>query len=88
MTINGVATILNPTYFNPQGTDWVEAKPDGGFTMPTKRPYDKPQMTAYAVKDIVEQIGPAQAAGASGTVDTHPFYDSTLQGRSGSKLRR
>lgn len=56
--------------------------------MATKRAYEKPQMTAYAVKDIVDQIGPAQAAGASSTVETHPFYDSTLQGRSGSKFGR
>ncbi|HEX6850698.1 MAG TPA: hypothetical protein VF139_04765 [Candidatus Polarisedimenticolaceae bacterium] len=56
--------------------------------MPTKRAYEKPQMTAYAVKDIVEQIGPAQAAGASGTVDTKPFSESTLTGRSGSNFRR
>lgn len=56
--------------------------------MPTKRVYEKPQMTAYAVKDIVEQIGPAQAAGASSTVETHPFADPSLQGRSGSKFGR
>jgi hypothetical protein len=56
--------------------------------MTTKRTYEKPQMTAYAVKDIVEQMGPAQAAGASSTVETHPFTDNTLKGRSGSKFGR
>ena len=56
--------------------------------MASKRTYEKPQMTAYAVKDIVEQIGPAQAAGASSTVDTHPFSDPNLSTRSGSKLSR
>lgn len=56
--------------------------------MSSKRPYDKPQMTAYAVKEIVEQIGPAQAVGASGAVETHPYNEDTLSGRSGSKFRR
>jgi hypothetical protein len=56
--------------------------------MATKRPYEKPQMTAYAVKDIVEQIGPAQAVGASSAVETHPFSDPGLSSRSGSKLGR
>jgi hypothetical protein len=56
--------------------------------MVTKRPYEKPQMTAYAVKDIVEQIGPAQAVGASSAVETFPYVDSTPTGRSGSSFRR
>ena len=56
--------------------------------MVTKRPYEKPQMTAYAVKDIVEQIGPAQAVGASSAVETFPYSDSNLSGRSGSKFGR
>lgn len=56
--------------------------------MATKRTYEKPQMTAYAVKDIVEQIGPAQAAGASSTVETHPFSEPGFSTRSGSKLGR
>lgn len=56
--------------------------------MVTKRPYEKPQMAAYAVKDIVEQIGPAQAAGASSAVETHPFSEPSFSTRSSSKLRR
>jgi hypothetical protein len=56
--------------------------------MSTKRAYEKPQMTAYAVKDIVEQIGPAQAAGASGAIETHPYDDTILKGRPGSKFGR
>ena len=56
--------------------------------MATKRPYDKPQMTAYAVKDIVEQIGPAQAVSASSAVETFPYTETNLSGRTGSKFSR
>ena len=56
--------------------------------MTTKRPYEKPEMNAYAVKEIVDLMGPAQAAGASNVVETHPFSESTLKGRPGSTLNR
>lgn len=57
--------------------------------MDRKRPYQKPHVTVYEAKEIVDLLGPAQAVGASSAVEAKPYAGgpAAAAGGSGGSLK-